>query len=100
MPKLYDITRPISPAALLHPGDPPPMTVRYASIAKGKDYNLSLLTLGIHTGTHFDFPLHFDDTGAAVQDFPPERFIVAAHVVDCGDAYAVEPKHLEGVAVQ
>jgi arylformamidase len=98
--RIYDISRPITAQTLLHPGDPPMMHVRSADVAKGKDYNLSLVTMGIHTGTHYDFPRHFDETGPAMQDFPPERFMVDAHVVDCGDADAVKPEHLTGVAVQ
>jgi arylformamidase len=98
--KIYDISRPVTGQTLLHPGDPPMLHARYADVAKGKDYNLSLVTMGVHTGTHYDFPRHFDETGPEVQDFPPERFMVDAHVVDCGDADAVTPAHLEGVAVQ
>jgi arylformamidase len=97
---LIDITRPIAAGALLHPGDPPLMHTRYADQGKGADYNLSLVTLGIHTGTHFDFPLHYDNAGRAGEAYGVERFVVTAHVVDCGVADAVQPAHLLGVPVQ
>ena len=96
---LLDITRPICAETLLHPGDPPFMHARYSDMAQSAHYNLSLVTLGIHTGTHFDFPLHFDNAGPGVEAFPPERFIVTAHVIDCGDAGAVQAAHLLGVPV-
>ena len=54
-----DISRPIESGALVHPEDPPPQFARYSDMAAGADYNLTQLTLSLHTGTHFDAPLHF-----------------------------------------
>ena len=44
--------------------------------------NVSLLTLGSHTGTHVDAPLPMDDTGAGVDEVSLEAMIGPAVVVD------------------
>lgn len=100
MARLIDITRPIGPGTLLHPGDPRFMRETYKDVARGDDYTLSLVTLGIHTGTHFDFPRHYIKDGKGPEDYPPARFMVPAHVVDCGESASVRPAHLKGVAVE
>ena len=61
-----DITRPIEPGALLHPEDPLPQFSRYSDMADGADYNLTQITLSLHTGTHFDAPLHFVSDGKPI----------------------------------
>lgn len=94
MGKLIDISRPVSERTLLHPGDPRFMASRYKDLDRGDDYTLSLVTLGIHTGTHFDFPRHFIAGGRGPEDYPPEHFVRPAHVIDCGDSPAVLPEHL------
>ncbi len=100
MGQLIDISRPIQPEVLLHPGDPRPMLSRYKDMARGDDYNLTQLSMGIHTASHFDFPQHMDPHGASCEDIPLERFIVTAHVVDCGTAPAVTREQLEYVKVE
>jgi arylformamidase len=58
--KLFDITLPISPLLPTWEGDPVP---RLEPVATAGDYQLSRLTLGTHTGTHVDAPLHFGGVG-------------------------------------
>jgi arylformamidase len=91
-----DITRPIEPGALLHPEDPAPVFSRYSDMASGDDYNLTQLTLSLHTGTHFDAPLHFVKDGTPIDQLPLETFITRAVVVDIRGEECCEPRHLEG----
>lgn len=95
-----DITRPIEPGALLHPEDPAPQFERYSSIDSGDDYNLTKLTLSLHTGTHFDAPLHFVKDGKPIDELPLEMFVTRAVVINLGEAERCEPTHLEGRGIQ
>jgi len=89
-----DISRPIEPGALLHPEDPAPVFSRYSDMARGDDYNLTQLTISIHTGTHFDAPLHFVRDGKSIDQLPLETFIARAHVINLGEAECCRPEHL------
>jgi len=95
-----DITRPIEPGALLHPEDPAPQFVRYSSIDAGADYNLTQVTLSLHTGTHFDAPLHFVKDGTPIDKLPLEMFVTRAVVVTLGDAESCKVEHLEGHGIR
>ena len=45
----------------IYEGNPGVELERISSIANGDPANVSRLTLGVHTGTHVDAPLHFID---------------------------------------
>lgn len=57
--KIYDVTLPLSSDLPVWPGDPVVSMTRVVSMEAGGDYNLTHLTLGVHTGTHVDAPCHF-----------------------------------------
>ena len=97
---LIDITRPIGPDTLLHPGDPPARISRYVDQDKGADYNLSEISSTLHCGTHFDFPAHFLPDGRTVEDYLPDVFITDAVVVDCGEADSVGRALLEAADIR
>jgi arylformamidase len=42
---------------------------------------VSKLALGVHTGTHFDAPVHFDVPGGGIEALPPAALIGPARVV-------------------
>ena len=48
------------------PNDPPFRSRRVRATARGDPYNLTLLELGSHTGTHVDPPVHFLPDGVSV----------------------------------
>lgn len=96
---LYDITRTIGLDTLVFPGDSAPELVRKALIATGDGHNLTALRLSCHTGTHLDAPWHFIDGGAKLDELPPERFILRAHVVDASQVYSLGPELLAGLAL-
>jgi arylformamidase len=95
-----DITRPIEPDALLHPEDPQPEFRKYAGIEQGDDYNLTQLTLSLHTGTHFDAPLHFVKDGTPIDQLPLATFVTRAVVLDLEDADSCEVSHLDGQGIE
>ncbi len=59
MTRVYDISATVRPGMPGFPGDPPVELTPVHEIARGAGYNLSVLSLGTHTGTHIDPPRHF-----------------------------------------
>ena len=41
----------------------------------GEEYNLSNITMSLHTGAHIDAPLHFVENGDAVDKLSPSKFV-------------------------
>lgn len=78
--KLYDISRELL-TAKVYPGDTAPVLTRVRNIAGG-GYNLSDLTMSVHSATHIDAPLHFFDGGQAVDELPLDIFVGLALVAE------------------
>jgi arylformamidase len=78
---MYDITIPISQDTPVWTGDKEVKIYRDRSIAAGADYNVSLLEMGVHTGTHMDAPFHVIDGGRTVDQIPLEQLIGRTQVV-------------------
>jgi len=95
--KLYDITVPISNTMPVWPGDPPVRLESKKSIPQGDLCNLTALTLGVHSGTHIDAPLHFIDGGRAVDDIPLEVLIGPCRVIETNASPTIEKKHIESI---
>lgn len=78
---IYDISRPISPALAVWPGDIPFAYDTVLSKTDGAPVNLTTLHLSAHTGSHADAPFHYDDAGEHPDELPLEKYIGPAHVV-------------------
>ena len=61
--------------------EPGPKLEPLRRIAKGDTANVSTLTLGDHTGTHVDPPIHFIEGGATVESLPVEAMLGPCVVV-------------------
>ena len=85
MRQLIDITMALGPRTPLYPGDPAPRAELLTSIAAGDALTASLLHLPVHAGTHVDLPAHFIADGQALGDYPIERFVGPAWVLDLSD---------------
>ena len=55
---------------------------RASSIAEGATANVSRVTMGAHTGTHIDGPLHFFEDGSGADELPLEAMVGPALVVE------------------
>ena len=85
--KIYDVTVPISKELIVYPGDPLVKIRRLSAIGqKDGKYNLSVLTLGSHTGTHIDSPFHLFADGETVDRLPLELLLGRARVVEITSA--------------
>ncbi|QUC64643.1 cyclase family protein [Nitrosopumilus sp. K4] len=78
--KLLDLTLTISKSIPNFPGSPKPQFIPWSSI-KEDGYNLELLFLSSHTGTHLDAPYHFDQNGTKIHQIPISRLFGNAVLV-------------------
>ena len=66
----------------IYEGNPGVELERVSAIANGDPANVSRLTLGVHTGTHVDAPLHFIEGAPGAEGIPLEALFGPAVVVD------------------
>ena len=64
--KLIDITHPLSNATAPWPGDTPFHFQFVCRLRDGASCNVGKFTSGIHSGTHMDAPLHYNDAGLSI----------------------------------
>ncbi len=95
--KIYDISRTVSPAIAVWPGDQRFERRWTMQIQRGASVNVGAITLSVHTGTHADAPYHFDEAGRDVSELPLEKFIGPALVVEVRDAERIEIDHVRPV---
>jgi arylformamidase len=88
--RVIDISVPNGPGQHVYPGDPPPRVEQVKAIRRGDVCNVSLLTMGSHTGTHVDAPYHFIDGGARLGEVALDRMVGEAVVVDLRGRAAVD----------
>ena len=72
-----DLTLEISPKLPSFPGSPQPQFISWAT-NETDGYNLELVFLSSHSGTHIDAPFHFIDGGQKVDQIPLKRLICNA----------------------
>jgi arylformamidase len=98
--RVIDISVPNDVGMHLYPGDPVLRIDPVRRLADGDACNLSLLTMGSHTGTHVDAPYHFLADGPRLGDVPLDRMIGEALVADLRGLRAVDAASLEGVGLR
>jgi len=72
--KLVDLTLTISQSIPTFPGSPKTQFILWSTL-KEDGYNLELLFLSSHTGTHLDAPYHFVKNGAKIHQIPLNRLL-------------------------
>lgn len=92
---LHDATLPIREAMLIFPGDPPFRMEPVCSRKKGDPFDLALISMGTHLGTHVDPPAHYLDGGATVDQLPPEAMIGPGIVLDMRGRARIDREALE-----
>jgi len=80
--KIIDISRTIHPDMEMYPGDAGPQITKVSGLDKGDSYNISRITLGTHTGTHVDPPLHLIRDGAGMDRVTLDNLVGNARVLD------------------
>jgi arylformamidase len=77
-----DITAGLSSATIpIYEGDPP-LRMEWAASIEKDGVNVTRYSMGAHTGTHMDAPLHFIAGGAAIDEVPLDILIGPARVIE------------------
>jgi len=93
--RIHDISRPIRSGIPVWPGDTAFDFDFVARIADGSSVNVGRIEMSVHTGSHIDAPLHFDDAGADAASVSLAKYIGPCVVADVrpGDR-GILPEHL------
>ena len=78
--KIIDLTLTISNKIPAFPGSPHPHFIPWERI-KDDGYNLELLFLSSHTGTHLDAPYHFLEKGAKIHEISLKKLVSEAVLI-------------------
>jgi len=78
--KIIDLTLTISEKTPTFPGSPQPNFINWETIEKD-GYNLELLFLSSHTGTHIDAPYHFVKKGQKIHEIVTRRLVTEAVLI-------------------
>ena len=78
--KVIDLTLTVSENIPTFPGSPQPNFINWESIEKD-GYNLELLFLSTHTGTHIDAPYHFVKKGQKIHEIMTRRLVTEAVLI-------------------
>ena len=93
--KLYDATLPIEEGMVTFPGDPPFQVKPFFQRQKGDPFDLALMSLGTHLGTHVDPPAHYIDGGFTVDEIPLESLVGPGVVLDMRGRAQIDRQALE-----
>ncbi|HEY1388798.1 MAG TPA: cyclase family protein [Ktedonobacterales bacterium] len=86
---------------MVHWPDNPPVSIeREMSMERGDVYNVSKMSMGVHTGTHMDAPIHFIRGGIGIDQMPLTAAIGRTRVIEIGDSVSIKPDELAGHIIQ
>lgn len=78
---IIDLTQSISPTLKQFPGSPDVAFIKWSKY-EIEGYNLEVMFLSTHTGTHMDAPSHFIKEGYSVDKIDVNRFIMSStHII-------------------
>src|SRR3954464_7292822 len=82
-----DATATLDPSTTpVYQGDAPMKFDFLKDMRKGDGFTLSAYSMGAHSGTHVDAPMHFVRTGAPIDSVPLDRLIGPARILDIPDS--------------
>ncbi len=82
-------------SGMVHWPDNPPIRIeRMLDIERGDTVNVSTISMGSHTGTHMDAPLHFVRGGKGLDEMPLDAAIGHARVIEVHDPESIKPDEL------
>ena len=96
-PTWIDVSVPVRSGMVHWPDNPPIEVVRVMDMARGDPATVSRLSLGVHTGTHVDAPVHFLADGAGVDAVPLDQLLGEARVVEVTDGPSIGAAQLRPV---
>lgn len=94
---LIDITHPLSNATAPWPGDTQFHFEFVQRMRDGASCNVGRFTSGIHSGTHMDAPLHYNDTGSSIDQIDLARLIGPVRVFRATGAMTITREVFAGL---
>jgi arylformamidase len=95
-----DISVPIYSGMVHWPDNPPIRVERLLDMERGDACTVSKLSLGVHSGTHVDAPIHFISGGIGIHSAPFGALIGPARVLEIADPESIKVEHLEPYRIQ
>ncbi len=95
-----DISLPIEPGMVIYEGDPGVQITPHLQIAQGDPANVSVLSMGSHTGTHLDAPAHFLHGAPTLDRLPLEILVGPALVAAVTADRLIGRKELERLPLE
>jgi len=89
-----DVSVPLRSGMVHWPDNPPVRIERMLDMERGNVANVSSLSLGAHTGTHMDAPLHFVRGGQGMDAMPLGATIGRARVIEIRDPTSIKADEL------
>jgi arylformamidase len=96
---IHDVSLVLRPDMVAWPGETAPRIEPLKRIARGDSNNVSILTLGDHTGTHVDPPLHFIEGGNTVDNLPLDALVGPCRVLEFGGPGHVSSEWLDAAKI-
>jgi arylformamidase len=96
---IFDVSLTLKKGMLTYPGDPSFSIEHRFAIKNGDGFNLSLLSLTTHTGTHIDAPAHYLDGGSTIELAPLDVLIGPGVVLDMRGVDIIDRGVLENSAL-
>jgi len=96
---IYDVSVPLRPGMPTYAGEPGPALDFQKLIARGDSANVSVLSLGSHTGTHVDAPHHFLDGQSTVEAIVLDALIGPVRVVEHAEARHITAADLAAASI-
>ena len=95
-----DISVPLKSGMVHWPDNPPVDIERVMDMNRGDICNVSKMSLGVHTGTHMDAPIHFLANGIGIDQMPLTAAMGRARVIEIGDPVSIKPGELVTHSIQ
>ena len=95
-----DISVPLHNGMAHWPDNPPFEIERAMDQKRGDVATVSKISLGVHTGTHMDAPLHFFEDGISIDQMPLTATMGQARVIEIHDPESIKPAELEQHNIQ
>ncbi len=92
---IYDVSLPIHEGMITFPGDPPFKIEPFFLRKKGDPFDLALMSMGTHLGTHVDPPAHYLDGGYTVDQIPLDVLVGPGIVLDMRGRQFVDREAIE-----
>ena len=93
-PKWIDVSLTLKSNMMHWPSDPPVSIERVRDMDKGDTVNLSRVTMGVHSGTHVDAPVHFIKGAIGVHQILLDSLIGPARVIKISAKDTIKEKEL------